>query len=442
MDRNSTGRFGYISENDGGAILSHPLLLEFPPGPPFNISDHGIVRMRSMAHNDSAATRTPIPVVVWPYIEIGASGNAEVKHIEENGIHESPFLYMSTDLYNFDTNVIWIGDTGEGDWDSFCLRFLEIVIEAKKKRSILGLPLSWPIFIVDWTDYPVPMRCRAIEGAVGKEFVSYSHRSITDNRRWNHDAGWVELGDLIDVERYGVTYRHTPLIVRTDTVAHLADTLGTKYGVNLSFPIETLDRPVDVTHIWPLDGKGVGTIESNLREKVSRVIADMAAPSNSDGGSGRQKNLTAYIGLAGEAARDGRRGVKSEYIEALLGTKIVVVTQRDCWEDHYRLFEALVSGAMVLMDRMLSLPAGLENGTSVVEFTSEESLRSLIWHYLDNPDERRAVAREGRRVAMTRHRSWHRMEEIVFGEVLSNCSKVSAASSVTENCPYSVHFRQ
>jgi hypothetical protein len=123
------------------------------------------------------------------------------------------------------------------------------------------------------------------------------------------------------------------------------------------------------------------------------------------------------------------------YIEALLRTKILVVTQRDGWEDHYRLFEGIVAGPMVMTDRMLALPAGLENGTSVVEFGSEKELLSLINYYLEHEDERLSIAAEGRRVAMSQHRSWHRMEQIIFGRALTSCSLAKS----TPDCPYIVH---
>ena len=146
------------------------------------------------------------------------------------------------------------------------------------------------------------------------------------------------------------------------------------------------------------------------------------------------------MGLAGDAAREGRQGVSEAYIEALLATKIMVVTQRDLWEDHYRLFEALVSGAMVMTDRMLSLPAGLQNGTSLVEFESSEELTSMIKYYLTHPEERRKMARKGRRVAMARHRSWHRLEEIIFGVPLTVCGAEVAAND--DVCPYKVHANE
>jgi hypothetical protein len=133
----------------------------------------------------------------------------------------------------------------------------------------------------------------------------------------------------------------------------------------------------------------------------------------------------------------GRRGVKSAYIEALLSTKILIVTQRDGWEDHYRLFEGLVGGPMILMDRMLSLPQGLENGTHVVEFTSEAELISLALYYLSNPKERLEIARRGRLEAMSRHRSWHRMEQIIFGDTLSRCKEDKKG-----DCPFIEHANE
>ena len=133
----------------------------------------------------------------------------------------------------------------------------------------------------------------------------------------------------------------------------------------------------------------------------------------------------------------GRRGVNADYIDGMLQTKILVVTQRDYWEDHYRLFEALISGAMVMTDRMLSLPAGLENGTSLIEFISEEDLRAKIHYYLQNTEKRLEIAREGRLVSMTKHRSWHRIEEIIFGEALSKCRQPSDEKK--SPCPWVVH---
>jgi hypothetical protein len=115
---------------------------------------------------------------------------------------------------------------------------------------------------------------------------------------------------------------------------------------------------------------GVDQGSVKLRTLVSKIVRELG---NANTG------LNVFVGLAGTAGGQGRQDVDSAFVDSLLSTKIVLVTQQDEWEDHYHLFEALVSGALVMMDRMLSLYAGLENGTSILQFSPEE-VRSLI-HY-------------------------------------------------------------
>jgi glycosyltransferase involved in cell wall biosynthesis len=172
----------------------------------------------------------------------------------------------------------------------------------------------------------------------------------------------------------------------------------------------------------------VSNVSSVQRTQVSIIVAELA----------KQENLNAFVGLAGSAVKTGRRGVKSEYIEAMLNAKILVVTQRDDWEDHYRLFEAMISGALVLTDRMLGMPQGLIDGTSIIEFGSEADLKQKILYYLAQPLERKEIARRGREVAMTRHRTWHRIEEVIFGGITSTCSPDKPDSP----CPWIVHANE
>jgi hypothetical protein len=57
-----------------------------------------------------------------------------------------------------------------------------------------------------------------------------------------------------------------------------------------------------------------------------------------------------------------------------------------------------------------------------------------------------AIAREGRRVAMSRHRSWHRIEEIIFGRPLTVCASEEEMDSPhlgdRDDCPYIVHANE
>jgi glycosyltransferase involved in cell wall biosynthesis len=386
----------------------------------------------------NARQRKPVPVAVWPFCELGVEGNSEAVHFLQNGISESPRLeFACGDLLSDDDNnnsnagdVVWIGDTGWSSphvgYDDFCSKFYEKVAAAqeRRRRTSPNTSASWPIYIVDFTDSPRQQRCLNVEQAVGENFVFYSKRSIVTGRDWNEEKGWVNEGAFIklaaDESEGGFpTYKHISYFVRTDIVESLQFSLRDR-GLELRDAIETLDRSVDVTHLWPLNSHDA---PCRLRNLVSDVVHDL----------GNTEGLTVQVGFVGPASEPGRRGVAREYVDAMLRTKIMVVTQRDKWQDHYRLFEAMVVGPLIMTDRMLALPAGLENGTSIVEFSSADELRSLIDYYLKHAEERLTIAARGRHVAMTQHRSWHRIEEVIFGRALTVCSENPT------NCPYIVH---
>ena len=388
------------------------------------LENHAVNKIKQELAKGNTTSLPIIPVVVWPYFEFGPD-TAEALHIEENGILESHYLTLSKDIYNFDPNVVWVGDTGYPfQWTIWCERFTDHIKAAKRKRAKLGLPQQWPIYIVDFTDGWSRQRCHNVEAEVGTDFVQYSKRSLVIDRWFVEKEKWVKSGEIIPLEYDGKYYRHTPLIVRTDTIENLQQVLFGR-GMKLRDPIEEIDRPVDVTHMWPLDTKSVGTVFSSLRTTVSRFLDKL----------GNETDLNVFVGLAGDPVTLGRRGVKTAFIDAMLRTKILVVTQRDNWEDFYRLFEALISGALVFVDKMLAKPAGIEDGKALVEFTSLDDLHKKIKYYLQHKEERLAIAKRGRFVSMQRHRTWHRIEEIIFGEALTQCSS-------NPDCPYIVHANE
>jgi spore maturation protein CgeB len=85
---------------------------------------------------------------------------------------------------------------------------------------------------------------------------------------------------------------------------------------------------------------------------------------------------------------------------------------------------------MVMTDEMLTLPAGLEDGVSLIVYHSAEDLAKKIQYYLSRPQERLAIARAGRRIAMSRHRAQHRIEEMVFETPLS---------VICQDCPLTIY---
>ena len=112
----------------------------------------------------------------------------------------------------------------------------------------------------------------------------------------------------------------------------------------------------------------------------------------------------------------GRNKAQEPYTVELLQHKIVVVCQRDMWEDHYRLMEALAGGAMVMTDPMHPLPFKIEEGREVVVYRSIAELKKQVKYFLDHDEERLMIARSGYNAAMRYHRSWTWMERIIFGD--------------------------
>lgn len=315
------------------------------------------------------------------------------------------------------------------DW---CVAYADIVQKAQKERIKQGLKPTWKIFIVDWIDFSHHKRCHNIEELVGSDNVQYSKRSIVTNRVWNETWGWVEVGNRIDFNSTeNKIYEHIPLTVRTDTVEGL-DYVLKKVDLKLTDPIERLPRSYDVISLWPKrDSPHINQVQSHhygqLRFEVSELVDRIA----------QQHFLKSHVGLSGSAAQTGRWGLQMEYLELLLNTKITVVMNRDGWEDHYRLMETLITGTLVFTDKMMALPKGLEHGKSIIEVESPQDLEAKILYYLDhdNTEERLAIAAEGRHIAMSQHRTWHRMEQIVFGQIQTTCDE----DDPNDPCPYTVH---
>ncbi len=248
---------------------------------------------------------------------------------------------------------------------------------------------------------------------------------VVAGRSWNNVTEWTERGTIWDNKDHQCFQKPTlraAYTVRSD-YAEAVKKIFPRFLDNSTnkiklTPVDTV-RPLDVAHYWDQERAEGRENEyryfSNLRSAVSAVVSSL---NGTMAGNRKIKTLAATVSEGGSI---GRTGVNEAYLESLLTTKIVVVAQRDIWEDHYRLFEAFVGGAMVMTDLMISLPSGLSDGENVIMYKSLDNLKEMLLYYLDpKQDEARLeIARKGYEVAMTQHRSHHRMEEVFYGKRLS-----------------------
>lgn len=256
--------------------------------------------------------------------------------------------------------------------------------------------------------------------------IRFAIRCIVKGRLFRvNKMDYVNLGTLVSPDyhdmlstKQGLPF-HAPFGVRTDFANSIQDLIPslvanqTVTKVNPSsipyHPAYVMDRPLDVTHLWEIL---LPSKNNDLRNLVTEKVQGMASLQHPM----EKRKIVVDTSIQGDRAHKGRWGVSDAYATTLLQSKIVVVTQRDQWEDHFRLFEATASGAMVLMDVMLSLPHSLQDGASVVFFHSLEDLQEKAMYYLAHEEERIEIARKGWEISMREHRSWHRMEEMLFGK--------------------------
>ena len=301
--------------------------------------------------------------------------------------------------------VVWMVDWGSLNRDCHALQRVLMSDE-----SATTMPPK-EIVLVDFSGSSRQVSCPKLN----PQRIRLVKGNIVQHRYYNDP--WIELGEItpnLGSFLSGGPVLHAPYVLRERFVEAIGNSTS-----NHPRPYD-LERPIDVAFFWDL---GDYSHYGKLRRSVSAIINSLHRRAKNDDSSSPIKTLIKTVGNDQVGMEAGN--IQKDYIDQLLSAKIVVVAQRDEWEDHYRLMESLASGAMVMTDRMLAMPAGLENKTSIVVYDSAQSLKKLIRYYLhpNNNKKRLAIAKNGWKVVMGRHRAWHRVEEILFGRPLTHVDK-------------------
>jgi hypothetical protein len=283
---------------------------------------------------------------------------------------------------------------------------------------------SWNVLFVDFSDrFQFQLRQYHRLGIWDRVHVRIAVRSIVQDRHYNDETKRIIPGYVApNLETLGGPMLHAPYAVRSDIVEATREVLQETTKTKMTASMEgysslwTRSRPFDVVHMWQISSKEG---KSKLRNSVSRAVRSWNGTNNMLPTKIMNRTLFSSIDEQGPRRKQGRNSASQDYVRAMMSAKIVIVTQKDDWEDHYRLFEALVCGALVIADTMLSLPRGLVDGKNIIIFSDLEQLQKLVTFYLLHEEERKAIAKRGWHIAMGRHRSWHRIEELVFGKPLT-----------------------
>ena len=263
---------------------------------------------------------------------------------------------------------------------------------------------------------------------IDKNRIRLAKRSIIENRYYDHSMKKIHIGQLLpnqwhDVpSNYDKPVLHSPIALRESFVMSIQNITNGK-------PISRgTKRPIDVGYFWK---SGDYSHYSFYRRDVAKVVKTLHHSTLNKKTGKRMVNQVQIVYSDEKGMEAGN--VQFKYTWELLHCKIVVITQRDEWEDHYRLMESLASGSLVLTDPMIALPAGLVDRVNIVVYESPKVLKELIKYYLkpENEKERRRIAYQGYRLVMGRHRCWHRIEELLFGRPLTNVDQLNAPAPKT-----------
>lgn len=125
--------------------------------------------------------------------------------------------------------------------------------------------------------------------------------------------------------------------------------------------------------------------------------------------------LRREVGIVGSRGEDGRSQFQPEYFERMRQSRVVVTCNPvPRWEGDYRLFEALASGAMVMVNRMLTpVHHPFAAGRHLVFYDDLDDLERKLYRLLGREDERLEIARQGFAHALAHHKVVDRIDEIL-----------------------------
>lgn len=129
-------------------------------------------------------------------------------------------------------------------------------------------------------------------------------------------------------------------------------------------------------------------------------------------------DFNVLVGTITETGQVSASGLVDDYKNCLVSSKIVLHANPDLWEGDSRSWEALSSGALVFLDKMVQpIEKPLVDGKHIIFYdVSDEGFHDLeqaILHYLNNDAEREQIARCGQEFVHANHRPVHRIDAII-----------------------------
>ena len=122
--------------------------------------------------------------------------------------------------------------------------------------------------------------------------------------------------------------------------------------------------------------------------------------------------------VIGHVTDSSRRAFDMRYLEVLRNTKVVVTVNPSRWDGDYRLWEAMASGATVLVDRLhVPLREPLVDGQHIIHYdnTNRSDFLSKLWEAVGSRRGGKAarIASKGRDHVLMHHRIVARVDFVL-----------------------------
>ena len=143
---------------------------------------------------------------------------------------------------------------------------------------------------------------------------------------------------------------------------------------------------------------------NHYRHKVAKFIKDNFS------------NYNIHVGIIGKQGRIGRTTIQKPYYERMFNSKIVVTCNPKDWEGDYRTWEALSSGALVMVDKMLTpIVNPLIDKEHIIFYDKNnlDDLKQKIIFHLNNDNLREKIAKNGNDFVLKYHKTSDRIDEIL-----------------------------
>ena len=123
-----------------------------------------------------------------------------------------------------------------------------------------------------------------------------------------------------------------------------------------------------------------------------------------------------HVGIIGKNDKIGRTTIQKEYFSKTFESKIIVTCNPKDWEGDYRTWEALSSGALVMVDRMLTpIINPLIDNEHIIYYDRDnlDSLKQKLFFYLKDNNLREKIAKNGNDFVLKYHKTSNRIDEIL-----------------------------